>query len=120
MSDVLDGISKKARDHARTPMQVRKYLTTQKRLDNCSPKYQWDVSPHAGFTTGNPWMRANDFADPWNVSAQIKDESSVLNFWKRALAIRKEHEVLVSPVHLFLSTILNIAHRYMETSTLYL
>jgi oligo-1,6-glucosidase len=25
MSDVLDGISKKARDHAQTPMQVHKY-----------------------------------------------------------------------------------------------
>ncbi|KIM81904.1 glycoside hydrolase family 13 protein [Piloderma croceum F 1598] len=77
MSDVLDNLSKKARDHSRTPIQ-------------------WDASSHAGFTTGTPWMRVNDdYADSWNASVQAKDEASVLNFWKRALAIRKKHEVLV-------------------------
>jgi len=44
-------------------------------------------------------MRVNDdYAEFWNASAQAKDEASVLNFWKRAIAIRKKHEVLVSPV----------------------
>jgi len=77
MSDVLDDISKKARDHSRTPMQ-------------------WDGSSNAGFTTGTPWMRVNDdYADPWNVEAQLRDEGSVRSFWKQALAVRKEHEVLV-------------------------
>ena len=60
---------------------------------------QWDTSSHAGFTTGTPWMRVNDdYDDPWNVSAQINDEGSLVNFWKRALATRKEHEVLVSQI----------------------
>jgi alpha-glucosidase len=98
MSDVLDGLSKKARDHSRTPMQVRKSLL----FVSCnigSHKCQWDASSHAGFTTGIPWMRVNDdFAEPWNASSQMKDEGSVLSFWKRAFATRKEHEVLVSPI----------------------
>ena len=52
-------------------------------------------------------MRVNDdYADTWNASAQTKDKASVLNFWKRAIAIRKKHEVLVSPVlhHLITKT----------------
>jgi len=60
---------------------------------------QWDASSQAGFTSGTPWMRINDdYADPWNVEAQVKDEGSVLSFWKRALATRKEYEVLVSDI----------------------
>jgi len=61
MSDILDGAQKKARDHARTPMQ-------------------WDASSHAGFTTGKPWMRVNDDYVTWNASSQVKDESSVWSF----------------------------------------
>lgn len=57
---------------------------------------QWDSSPHAGFTTGNPWMRVNDdYPETWNASAQVNDDASVWTFWKTALATRKEHEVLV-------------------------
>lgn len=76
MSDVLDGLQRKARDHARTPMQ-------------------WDSSDHGGFTKGSPWMRVNDdYAQSWNVREELDDTSSVLNFWKRAISIRKQYEVL--------------------------
>lgn len=76
MSDILDGLQRKARDHARTPMQ-------------------WDASPHGGFTTGTPWMRTNDDYPEWNVSKQVDDPGSVLNYWKGAIRLRKEHDVLV-------------------------
>ncbi|KAJ7034466.1 glycoside hydrolase family 13 protein [Mycena alexandri] len=76
MSDILDGLQKKARDHARVPMQ-------------------WDSSAHAGFTTGAPWMRVNDDYKTWNVAAQLDDDKSVRSFWKRALRLRKEHKVLI-------------------------
>jgi oligo-1,6-glucosidase len=77
MEDVLDGFQRKARDHARTPMQ-------------------WNAGLHAGFTTGTPWMRVNDdYADGWNVEGEIENPNSVFHFWKRALEIRKRHEVLV-------------------------
>ena len=78
MDDVLDGFQRKARDHARTPVQ-------------------WTSAKHAGFTSGTPWMRVNDdYADGWNAEAEMKDPGSVFHFWKRALAMRKEHEVFVS------------------------
>ncbi|KAF7324556.1 Glycoside hydrolase family 13 protein [Mycena kentingensis (nom. inval.)] len=76
MSDILDGMQMKARDHGRIPMQ-------------------WDASPHAGFTTGTPWMRVNDDYPTWNAAAQLSDPESVLAFWKAALKLRKEYPVLI-------------------------
>ncbi|KAF9463174.1 glycoside hydrolase family 13 protein [Collybia nuda] len=75
MSDILDSLSKKARDHARVPMQ-------------------WDSTDHAGFTSGTPWMRVNEDYKEWNAANQIKSDSSVLAFWKQALRIRKANDVL--------------------------
>ncbi|KDQ55402.1 glycoside hydrolase family 13 protein [Jaapia argillacea MUCL 33604] len=75
MSDILEGIQHKARDHARTPMQ-------------------WDTSLHSGFTTGIPWMRVNDDYVDWNVQSQLSDPSSIRTFWKNTLRVRKENEVL--------------------------
>ncbi|THV01321.1 glycoside hydrolase family 13 protein [Dendrothele bispora CBS 962.96] len=76
MDDVMEGLHMKARDHARIPMS-------------------WDSSKHAGFTTGTPWMRVNNDHQTWNAAKQIGDENGVLSFWKKALKIRKENEVLV-------------------------
>ncbi|KAL1659597.1 glycoside hydrolase family 13 protein [Schizophyllum commune] len=76
MSDVMDGLQKKARDHARTPVQ-------------------WDCSPHGGFTTGKPWMRVNDDYPSWNAEKQILDPDSVRSFWKKLLELRKEKPVLI-------------------------
>ncbi|TFY81517.1 hypothetical protein EWM64_g2496 [Hericium alpestre] len=74
MSDVLHGCQRKARDHARTPVQ-------------------WNATAHGGFTTGKPWMRVNDDYTEWNVDAQLKDPNSVLAFWKRALGVRKQNDI---------------------------
>ncbi|KAJ6530664.1 glycoside hydrolase family 13 protein, partial [Mycena capillaripes] len=76
MTDILDGLSKKARDHGRVPMQ-------------------WNSFAHAGFTTGTPWMRVNDDYKTWNAAAQVDDDQSVCVFWKRALKLRKDHKVLI-------------------------
>ncbi|KAF8234809.1 glycoside hydrolase family 13 protein [Tricholoma matsutake] len=76
MSDVLDDFQRKARDHARVPMQ-------------------WDATEHAGFTSGTPWMRVNDDYKQWNVTSQISDPRSVHSFWKEALRVRKMNDVLI-------------------------
>ncbi|KAI5829976.1 glycoside hydrolase family 13 protein [Schizophyllum commune Tattone D] len=76
MSDVLDGLQKKARDHARTPVQ-------------------WNSSPHGGFTTGKPWMRVNDDYPSWNAEKQISDPNSVRSFWRKLLELRKEKPILI-------------------------
>jgi hypothetical protein len=57
---------------------------------------QWTADPHAGFTTGTPWMRVNDdYAQGWNVQAQLGDDASVHAFYKHVLAYRKNSHLLV-------------------------
>ncbi|CAG8153684.1 unnamed protein product [Penicillium salamii] len=72
---IMNGLRTLARDHSRLPMQ-------------------WNDSAHAGFTTGQPWMRAHDLYSEINVKKQANDSSSVLSFWKGVLRLRKEHRDL--------------------------
>lgn len=71
-------LERKARDHARTPMQ-------------------WDGGTNAGFCASGvePWMRVND--DYQNVNAEKQqsadsgEQLSTWQFWQRGLAHRKAH-----------------------------
>ena len=66
-----------ARENARTPMH-------------------WDCTEHGGFTNGSPWIRLNpNFATGVNVAQQEKDGLSVLNYFRKAVALRKERKGLV-------------------------
>ena len=60
--------------------------------DNSRTPMQWDDSPNAGFTTGKPWLKVNPNYRSINVSAQEKDEDSVLNYYKKLLTLRKSEE----------------------------
>lgn len=72
-------MQRKARDHARTPMQ-------------------WDAGPNAGFCKEDvqPWMRVNDDFKAVNAEVQRQqskpDQLSVLQFWKRGLTNRRENK----------------------------
>ena len=68
----IKALNIKARDHARTPMQ-------------------WSRNKNAGFTDGTPWMKINDNYKEINVEDDLKDENSVLNFYKKMLKVRKEY-----------------------------
>ena len=59
-----------SRDSARTPMQ-------------------WDGSANAGFTNGTPWFYVNENYKEINVAAAEKNENSVLNFYRRAINLRR-------------------------------
>ncbi len=58
--------------------------------DSARTPVQWDDSANAGFTTGTPWFYVNENYREVNVAAQEKDESSVLNFYRKAIKLRKE------------------------------
>jgi len=80
--DVQDPIGKlgwpleKGRDGERTPMQ-------------------WSTSLNAGFSHAKPWLPIPPSAEAHNVESELKDPGSVLNFYKRLLAIRHEEKALL-------------------------
>ncbi|WP_448641495.1 glycoside hydrolase family 13 protein [Geodermatophilus sp. URMC 63] len=73
--DVLAAMRRMSRDNARTPVQ-------------------WDASPHAGFTTGTPWIAVNPDHAEWNAQAQRADPGSVFAHHRRLIALRHEDPVV--------------------------
>ena len=60
--------------------------------DNSRTPMQWDDSPNAGFTTGTPWLKVNPNYASVNVAQQETREDSVLNYYKKLIALRKSQE----------------------------
>ncbi len=56
---------------------------------------QWDAGPNAGFTTGTPWLPVPPGAREKNVAAESKDPGSLLNFYKRLIALRRRSPALM-------------------------
>lgn len=63
------------RDHSRTPMQ-------------------WSREQYAGFSTHTPWIMMDEDYKECNAENQLKDEQSILRFYQRLIAFRKEHPVI--------------------------
>ena len=58
--------------------------------DNARTPVQWSGEENAGFTTGKPWMSVNPNYPDINVEKQDKDPDSILNFYRRAVMLRKQ------------------------------
>ena len=63
--------------------------------DNGRTPFQWDESPNAGFSTGNPWIKVNSNYTTLNAASQEDDPGSILNYFRRMIALRKANPVLV-------------------------
>lgn len=74
---IMEGIYAKGRDNARTPMQWK------------------GDSPHAGFTTGTPWLAVNPNYQEINVERALADDNSIFHYYRRLIQLRKQHEVIV-------------------------
>ncbi|KZE63783.1 glucohydrolase [Fictibacillus phosphorivorans] len=72
--DIMSVIWSSSRDNSRTPMQ-------------------WSSEENAGFTSGTPWMKVNPNYTEINVEKQEQDGNSVLNFYKKMIALKKSNEV---------------------------
>ena len=68
--EALEACSRLSRDNARTPMQ-------------------WNTQKNAGFTTGTPWLKVNDNYTEINMETQDADPDSVLNYYRKLIALRK-------------------------------
>ena len=58
--------------------------------DSARTPVQWDSSENAGFTTGKPWFYVNPNFTRINVALQEQDPDSILNFYRKAIALRKK------------------------------
>ena len=65
--------------------------------DGCRTPMPWQHGmPHAGFTTGTPWLPVKHAAAALSVEVQNADPDSTLNFYRKVLAWRKTHPQLLT------------------------
>ena len=72
---VLQSLSIKSRDNARTPMH-------------------WDDTSHAGFSAGIPWLPVNPNYVTINAAAQLNDPGSVFHHFRKLISLRHDHPVV--------------------------
>lgn len=63
--------------------------------DNARSPFQWSDSENAGFTTGKPWLKVCNDYRRYNAEDEASRSDSVLNFFKKAIKLRKETKALV-------------------------
>ena len=71
--EALEVCNRMSRDNARTPMQ-------------------WTSEENAGFTKGTAWLKINPDYKEINVENQENDPDSVLNYYRKLVALRKSDE----------------------------
>jgi len=109
MDEVQDPIGKlgwpleKGRDGERTPMQ-------------------WTDGQNAGFSKAKPWLPVPPSAKTHNVASEMKDQDSVLSFYRQLLAMRHKEPALLEGDYLALnekdSNVLSYVRRYKDEAIL--
>ncbi|MCI8550535.1 MAG: alpha-glucosidase [Lachnospiraceae bacterium] len=69
-------------------------LFRERSRDNGRSPMQWDSGMNAGFSEGTPWMPVNKNYAAINVERQEGTPGSVLEFYKKLLAVRKQYPVV--------------------------
>jgi oligo-1,6-glucosidase len=72
-------------------MKKIKYMSR----DNARTPMQWDKSEFANFSTHKPWIEVNSNYEKINVNTQEKDTTSILNYYKKLIQLRKSEQVLI-------------------------
>lgn len=90
----LKAVARRSRDNARTPMQ-------------------WTGEENAGFTAGTPWLRVISNYTAINVEKETIDPNSVLNFYKKLIALRKDPEYKETVVYGALEPFMEDRHNLM-------
>ena len=107
--DVKDPIGRlgwpkeKGRDGERTPMQ-------------------WNTSSNAGFSQAKPWLPVPSSHKTHNVETESKAPNSILNFYRRVLALRHQHPALRDGEYVPLNendpNVLSYLRRYKDEAVL--
>lgn len=62
--------------------------------DGCRSPMQWNNKKNAGFSQSDPWLPVNANYTTRNVVNQLSDPLSLLNFFKKLIAVRKSEPAL--------------------------
>lgn len=73
--EALEILRRRSRDNGRTPMQ-------------------WNAGSYAGFSEAEPWISSPENYSYINVEAEEQDADSILNYYKKLVALRKEYPVI--------------------------
>jgi oligo-1,6-glucosidase len=79
-AEVLAMIYAKGRDNARTPMQ-------------------WDATPNAGFSDGEPWIKVNPNYTQINVQQARADPTSIFRYYQQLIRLRRDNPIMVYGVY---------------------
>ena len=73
--EALNVLAQRARDNSRTPMQ-------------------WNSGKFAGFSDSGAWLKIPGNYTAINAEAEESDPDSILNYYRKLVALRKEHRVI--------------------------
>ncbi|MCO5233122.1 MAG: DUF3459 domain-containing protein [Chitinophagales bacterium] len=76
------------------PNWFLKLLPVSINRDVCRTPMQWDESKNAGFSTAQPWLDVTAQYEHRNVLKMSLDNTSLLNWYKKLIALRKENRAL--------------------------
>ena len=82
------------RSEVRDPLG-KQYWPLNKGRDGARTPMQWDTTDNAGFTTGTPWLWIGHNYATHNVASETRNPSSILNFYRRAIRLRRQSPALI-------------------------
>lgn len=95
--EALETLAARSRDNSRTPMQ-------------------WRYALYGGFSEAEPWLPMSaKFKEEITVEAQETDADSVLSFYKKLIALRKEYPIIADGSISFLNTDSDMVFAYQRT-----
>jgi len=92
--ETLNMYREKVLEQGEDPQKVLKAIHYMGR-DNARTPMQWDDGPNAGFTTGTPWIKVNPNYRDINVKEAMADPDSIFHYYRKLIALRKRHDIVV-------------------------
>lgn len=70
------------------------HILGQRSRDNSRTPMQWNSGKYAGFSKHAPWLGVPANHEHINVEAEEQDPDSILNYYRKLIGMRKQHEVI--------------------------
>ncbi|MBR3470240.1 MAG: alpha-glucosidase [Lachnospiraceae bacterium] len=97
ITDYVDvsSLSNYSRYHLKDSIEKRLERIWHSSRDSSRTPMQWSAKKYAGFSKTEPWFHVNPNYETVNVEEEEKDPYSILNFYRKCLALRKSSNVLL-------------------------